>query len=998
MSSSLLDVLSDELSKFFQPIRDVVENPVLLERLLPEIGAESETAGGDSLASALGAIVALLDDLDKLSTQASPSFSGVADVLSASEKAFTALRALDQSGGPSAALTDFSRDLIDFLVETYLAGWHPLARQILALLTLLDPVEAQDLTPAVIAGGKIVRSSFRVDRFHLERISKLLSDPAGTLRDAYIVNSLLTVADANASAGRLFPRILGILRTLDVSCRYGFTQGDEEILGDAAALVDHALVVYAADRHKGASAEAGVVFTFSSADRGDLGLLASPFGSLTLKTQQGPWALELDFTAQVQGVAYGRHGVTLVASVASAEVTGGFTATLEAPNSEPAYLMGSANGTRIEVGGSTLAAKTTLSEASRSVALSANVSKSAIVISPGDGDGFLQSVLPAKGLRADFDLGIAWSSARGLSFSGSAGLDATLSVGLSLGGVLTIPTVHLGLKAGDTGLQIEVSATIGLSIGVIQALIDRLGLEADITFPRDGGNLGIADLDLGFKLPSGVGLAINSAGVSGGGVLTTNPAAHEYSGMLQLQFDDIALQAFGLITTEVAGGSGYSLLAMIDADFPPIQLGWGFTLNGAGGLLAVHRTADTDKLRAALKADKLSTILFPKSAISNAPLVLAQLDALFPTAQGRFLFGPMALIGWGTPTVLTVALAVILELPEPVRILLLARLAVRLPSATAPLVKINMDALGVLDLSQGQFSLDATLYDSKITGFTLSGDMALRANWGTQREFLLAIGGFHPQFTPPAGFPSLQRVTVDMPSASISKMRLAAYLAITSNTLQFGADLDVYIGVPGFGLAGHLAFDAMLQYVPLHFDADISASIGLMAGSDTLMSVGLDATLSGARTLAHRRQVQDPFLLLRHSHIVLGDVGQRWLVYPNRAGRCLGALDSCLCGLTQLGYSAAEQRASARLAAIAEWRDRHRKSDGAPRGARASGAARPADHALRGVTDKGGSIDVQHYFLHSRNVVWQRHEGVGRLCPCPVLRSHGRAEAGRTIL
>jgi hypothetical protein len=352
-------------------------------------------------------------------------------------------------------------------------------------------------------------------------------------------------------------------------------------------------------------------------------------------------------------------------------------------------------------------------------------------------------------------------------------------------------------------------------------------------------------VSFGFLAPSGVGLSVDAAGVSGGGFLAHDDAKHEYSGVLQLQFTDLALQAFGLITTQVAGGAGYSLLALVDADFPPIPLGWGFTLNGVGGLLAVNRTASVDALRAALKANTLSTILFPKNAITNAPQILAQLDAIFPTSQGRFLFGPMALIGWGTPTVLTVALAVVLELPEPIRIILIARLAARLPSESAAVIRINMDALGVLDLSQGQLSLDATLFDSRLLTYVLTGQMALRANWGTGREFLLSIGGFHPQFTPPPGFPALQRITIDMPGGAISKLRLAAYLALTSNTVQFGAALDVFIGVDGFGLAGHLGFDALLQIDPFHFEADISGSVALQAGGDDLMSVALDATLSG---------------------------------------------------------------------------------------------------------------------------------------------------------
>jgi hypothetical protein len=123
--------------------------------------------------------------------------------------------------------------------------------------------------------------------------------------------------------------------------------------------------------------------------------------------------------------------------------------------------------------------------------------------------------------------------------------------------------------------------------------------------------------------------------------------------------------------------------------------------------------------------------------------------------------------------------------------------------------------------------------------------MALRATWGGQREFVLAIGGVHPQFTPPADFPTLQPVTIDMSAGSAAKLRLAAYLALTSNSIQLGAKLDVMIGVSGFGLSGHLGFDALLQRDPFRFSADISGSVAITAGGDDIASVSLDATLSG---------------------------------------------------------------------------------------------------------------------------------------------------------
>jgi hypothetical protein len=453
-------------------------------------------------------------------------------------------------------------------------------------------------------------------------------------------------------------------------------------------------------------------------------------------------------------------------------------------------------------------------------------------------------VLPGS-FSAGFDFSAAWSPEGGFSFSGAAGLQASIPVHFPIGGI-TIISVYVGLDAVSTGIQLEFSAVLNVSIGPVQAQIDRIGLLALCNTAQTRGNLAIAEFGIGFKPPSGVGLSMDSAGVSGGGFLAFDTTAQQYSGVLQLEFNDLALQAFGLITTQVAGHAGYSLLALIDADFPPVQLGWGFTLDGVGGLLGVNRCASTDALHAALKANTLSSILFPTNAISNASQVLATIDALFPTSAGRFVFGPMALIGWGTPTVLTAAIAVVIELPEPIRIVLIARLALRLPSASSALIKVNMDALGILDFSQDSLSLDATLFDSKLVDFTLSGGMALRANWASsRREFLLALGGYHPQFTPPAGFPVLQRITIDMPSSTISKLRLAAYLAVSSNTVQFGATLDLFVGVSGYGLSGHLGFDALLQLDPFHFDADISGRVALTAAGDDLMSVGLDATLSG---------------------------------------------------------------------------------------------------------------------------------------------------------
>src|SRR5438045_2402452 len=94
--------------------------------------------------------------------------------------------------------------------------------------------------------------------------------PSGPRSPSCCRNPLATLDDANAMAEKLFPRVQRVLRELGVTCRYGFDPTDRALLGDTAPFLDHALIVYIDDRLAGAAAEAGIVFTLSSADRGDL--------------------------------------------------------------------------------------------------------------------------------------------------------------------------------------------------------------------------------------------------------------------------------------------------------------------------------------------------------------------------------------------------------------------------------------------------------------------------------------------------------------------------------------------------------------------------------------------------------------------------------------------------------------------------------------------------------------------------------------------------------
>jgi hypothetical protein len=838
VSGTLFGALADELSALLYPLERAATVPGALDSMLDELGVlpDTDTSG---LVAAIQAVVDEKRAIDALAAAETPSFDAIAAVLASSARAFDALRAVSRAGGPLAQLEGFARDLTDLLVGAWLTALHPVAHQVAVLLTLVELGAERPPEPGELDGSQPVRLEHSIDRVHPERLVDLLRDPAAVLRAEY-GNPLATAADADAMADKLFPRVVGLLRELGVPCRYGIAPDDAAALGDSAPLLAHALAVYLDHPlHGGGETAAGAAFFISSADRGDLGLVAGPFGTLTLKRSAGPFTVTVDLSAGVQSLAYGRHGLTLLAGVGTTAVTGSIVA--ETPAGGKPSIAGAADGTRVEAAGVRLAIETALSEARQRLSLSADVKSLTLIVSPGDGDGFLAAVVPAQGLRAGFSGGIAWSNDQGLTLRGSAGLDTEIPVGASFAGV-TVSRVHLGLHAGDGAVTAEVSAGLGLSIGPVDVAVERVGLRSMLTF-RDG-NLGPADLNIGFKPPSGLALTVDAGPVTGGGALVFDPDRGLYAGEMQLQFEQIAVRAVGLLTTS---RSGYSLLVLVSAQFPPVQLGLGFMLVGVGGLLGIHRTVAVEALRAGLKAGALGAVLSPPDPRANPAQLVASLAGLFPPAAGRHVFAPTARIVWGSPVLITIDLALVLELPSPVRLVALGRMRALLPEERDPVVRLQVDVLGVIDFGQQTAAVDATLIDSRIAQFALTGDFALRMGWGPAPVFLLAVGGFHPRFAAPPGFPALDRVAVALASGDNPKLRLEAYLALTSNTVQFGARMDVGARAGSFSIGGFMAFDALVTLSPLAFEVDIAAKLAVKAGSHTLLSISLALTLSGPR-------------------------------------------------------------------------------------------------------------------------------------------------------
>ena len=374
------------------------------------------------------------------------------------------------------------------------------------------------------------------------------------------------------------------------------------------------------------------------------------------------------------------------------------------------------------------------------------------------------------------------------------GIPIQIPVGKSLGAV-RIHEVLLNLDRDTTGeaprTLIGAAVSVSAQIGPVLARIDRIGLKLALDFPEDRSqaNLHFANLDVGFLAPAGIGLAVDTEQVKGGGFLFRDEARRQYAGVLELSLSGIiALKAIGLLSTRLPDGSkGYSLLILVTAENTNdrtalLELPMGWRLTGIGGLVAIHRTVNEEAVRAGLRNRTLESILFPKDPVRNAPTVIAALDRVFPARRGSYLLGLIVRLVWGVPTIITVDLGVIIEWAgsiRPSRVVVIGRIRSILPRLDHDLLRLNLDAVGIFDLDQGTVAVDAVLVDSRLLNrFPLTGAAALRARWTSPRSFLLAVGGVNKGFTLPAESPPLDRLSVSLTTGDNPRLTCEAYFAL----------------------------------------------------------------------------------------------------------------------------------------------------------------------------------------------------------------------------
>lgn len=863
-SSNILEAILVEFDDLLDPVTGIAvsADPLSAFRWLLR-GAGWQIIDDVDPAPIVAGVEALIEVIDALVDGVDPddlvTFIDSLDEINALVVAIKDLIELIAAGGPLTPTPDelavFGEDILHYLVARWLRR-KPVLGDVAFLIGLLDVVEL----PEVQVGGWLRRQAGRAPRLRPAMITELIADPLGYLAGRVVSNGWADSTDAAVTNLFLAHHLDPLLRRAGGAWRVnGDALAGPVEVRTVARLGRIEVEVPVADDHGRASFGAEYEF-LSAVDHNDQGqpgpaVEVAPFGGYSHSFDLNGWSLTLAVLIALGGTDAGDSAPLIRFSGGGVDVSPSLDARLDLGAKTGLGVTFGGKGTRIDLGTLEAAAFVGVANQDLDLGVSFVASGSKIVLNAADLGAV--SALANFESTIEFDLGIAWSLKKGVTLAGSAGLEIEFTEGIDIGGVITVSALRIRAELAE---KIGVSAltNVGLNLGPVTMVIEGVGLGLELTF--GSGNLGGANLALALKPPKGIGVRVDAAVVVGGGYLFLDPDNGEFAGILELSFPamKLSIKAIGLLTTKMPdGGDGWALLMLVFTDFPAIQLGYGFTLNGVGGILGIQHGVSIDALQAGLRTGAMDSVLFPNDPVGRAPQVLNELRATFPITPRAITFGPALKIGWGQG-IITISLGLVIQLDNVIgpgagtvsvaRIVLLGQLRVKLPPVKdAPaIVQLLVDILGYYDFEEMELGIDARLRDSTLAGLPLTGSMCVRARFGNRPTFIMAMGGFHPRFTDlPAGLPQQDRLGVQLNHGPLT-VSIGSYMAVTSNSFQFGVDAHLRVVGSDFKVEAYLGFDTLFIFAP-RFCFVVGFGVGAAVswkGHD-LASIRVNGSVSG---------------------------------------------------------------------------------------------------------------------------------------------------------
>lgn len=893
MSNSLFELVIGEISSAIAPLIklkaakadgsiDVERCSKNVEALLGEIGFKPPAVGvyTDVAVGVAAAVKAVTDILDKLETDVNSDLLGLAkDIFPILKDVFPAIKKVAEDFKSGAfedcaddmeqffTVTDFEetfpRRLLDYLILTHLKRTYPKIYSVLLLsgfaqnndqeeeadeykskcvLQVLNWEAVPLLFKAPLSIPAVAydfENSFKAERFmaYLELFIRSFGIPGGLYPLDDTVASKLNEGSQNSQEDGTKEMRIPVFTSGD------WTQGDFSALNlciapikDDTNFQDDTNLQTQAYRGFGAYFNGSLAETVELGESWKFGIAADMQKPMLMKFLPGQVEVEM---LTDDGSSF----------------TGKLGAKLTFQRAEPTVLIGFADA--LSIGFDGLALSTSVEKNSNGIDYLAEADVIGLFaqIKAGNGDSFIQKILPSDPIRVSFDIGFGYSSAKKfyikLGSDGQGGeLLYTWHLNKELGPVL-IRDIIFSLKSENQKIKASAAVCAKAEIGPVTFLVEKVGLSIIVDMGKPG-ILGKADMYVDFKLPEAVGINIEASAVTGGGYLAITDTGYE--GILSISISGkFSITAIGILTTKPPdGGDYYSLKIIGNVLFPPVQLGFGFFLCGVGIAAAINSTMNVTALQNSVRDGSITSILFPPDPIKNAPKIINDIKTLLPACEGSHVFGVMVKIGWGGAVkIIEGDLGIFIQVGRSFKLAIAGVIKAVLPKPESAVVSLQLAVIGILDLETETISIDASLYSSKILTWPISGDMALRLCYGDNAYFAMSVGGFYPGYRAPGGFPELRRLAISFGEDN-PKIILGSYFAITDNSVQFGAGVEFLFEKDFGGIAGKIklegsgGFDALIQFRPkFYFECGLYVRLNLSRNGTKLLFLSLDAHFSG---------------------------------------------------------------------------------------------------------------------------------------------------------
>ena len=524
---------------------------------------------------------------------------------------------------------------------------------------------------------------------------------------------------------------------------------------------------------------------------------------------------------------------------------------------DPVIVLGETGGTRLQSKGGSIDLSTNFGGAGLEIALHAQLSGLALILSPGEGDGFIREIIGDSETTIAIPLGVQWSNLSGFSFKGSAAFEVSLYPHLQLGPVcVDVATISLTAPSGGPPrISLKVTAGISGALGPVKFVVQGIGLSTDVIFQP--GNAGPFGIDLGFKPPDGVGPVDRAEGVvTGGGFLFHDDGAgavcrgrcscrcneHDHPEGVRADRDAHARRQPRLLADHLHHRRGF-----------PARSSWGWASRCKASAAWSRSTAPSTRTCCGRDQERHAgdAAVSARSGGQRAgdhqvvgqrlPGAARQLSAGHP-GQDRLVHADAGDAGSGA---------------DP---------GVRRAHAPAGAGADQLDAAfrrqrpgadesrrhGRLDFDAGTIAIDAVLVDSRLVhkfAHDRGGGAARRLGLGWSTSSCCRSAASIRALRRPPACRALARLPIALSTGNNPRMGCDAYFAITANTMQFGARRAAVCRGLWLQRRGRYRLRRADPSAPLHFIADFHASVQLKRGSDNLFKVAVEGELEGPRPL-----------------------------------------------------------------------------------------------------------------------------------------------------